>query len=566
MLLIHYIRMNLGTIQSTLPADIQQHPAIQALLEYTRACQAQIQKQEEQIQKQEALIQKQQKQIQALTEKVAKLEQENKELKDEINRLRKTPKQPKLRAGGMEPRQRSSQNLQKNSEKLDKEPLLTPAKREYSEVKVAATNVPTGARFKGYQTFIVQDLVLVAKEIAYKLEVWQAPNGQVIRAKLPEELEGKHFGANFSALAAYLYQLGMTQPALTEFFTAAGCKISTGKVNDLLLDQASSYSQESEEILKNGLQYAPYIRVDDTGEMHKHKNANCTHIGGQFFAYYKTTFSKSRQNFLNILLQGRQGYEINEAMIWHLFQLGIKDDILNLLEEHKEKKYDSLKGLNRLFNKLEITAKKKRQQCHEAAAVGYISARILKPGQVLLSDRAGQFALFNHAACWVHMERPLRKIKASSPEVELEIKQAREAIWSLYHKLKKVEMTEEEKKEVVCEYDTFLKMSSTSPAINSVIDSFRKLKSEMLKALDYSGLPLHNNDSERDIRMMVKRRNISGSTKSEAGRLFRDGLTSLKQTCFRLGLSFWDYLVSRFKGTAPNLGEIVKDRYQSCIS
>ena len=66
--------------------------------------------------------------------------------------------------------------------------------------------------------------------------------------------------------------------------------------------------------------------------------------------------SKSRENFLRILLQGKEGYHINEAMIWHLFQSGV-------------------------------------------------------------SDRAGQFALFDHSACWVHMERPLRKIICTSEKV-----------------------------------------------------------------------------------------------------------------------------------------------------
>jgi len=63
-------------------------------------------------------------------------------------------------------------------------------------------------------------------------------------------------------------------------------------------------------------------------------------------------------------------------------------------------------------------------------------------------------------------------------------------------------------------------MKSTSPKITGVIENFRKYRDEMLKALGYPGLSLHNNDSERDIREFVKRRKISGSTKSEKGRKF----------------------------------------------
>jgi hypothetical protein len=114
------------------------------------------------------------------------------------------------------------------------------------------------------------------------------------------------------------------------------------------------------------------------------------------------------------LLQGKEGYTINEAFIWHLFQCGIEDVWLNCFEEHTGKKYKSKRGLNRLLNELGVESKKLRMQCMEAGLIGFISETILKSGQILLSNRAGQFAIFNHAACWVHMERPLRKLIAAT--------------------------------------------------------------------------------------------------------------------------------------------------------
>ncbi len=85
----------------------------------------------------------------------------------------------------------------------------------------------------------------------------------------------------------------------------------------------------------------------------------------------------------------------------------------------------------------------------------------------------------------------------------------------------------------------------------------------MLKALDHPGLPLHNNDSEQDIRGVAKRRNISGTTKSVEGRQFRDGLLTLKQTCARLGVSFWEYLSRWFRGDPIDLAQFVHERYQT---
>jgi len=77
--------------------------------------------------------------------------------------------------------------------------------------------------------------------------------------------------------------------------------------------------------------------------------------------------------------------------------------------------------------------------------------------------------------------------------------------------------------------------------------------------LDRPEIPLHNNTSERDIREYVKRRKISGSTRSEEGKKSRDTFTSLKKTCRKLGISFWKYLEDRIKMTMqiPPLADLI---------
>ena len=115
-------------------------------------------------------------------------------------------------------------------------------------------------------------------------------------------------------------------------------------------------------------------------------------------------------------------------------------------------------------------------------------------------------------------------------------------------------------------YDDLIKMKTGSQEINAVIANFATYRNELLKAIDHPGLPLHNNDSERDIRPVAKQRNISGSTKSDLGRKFRDGLMSVKQTCFRVGYNFWDYLLRWHRGDPPDLAELVRSRYHPASS
>jgi Transposase IS66 family len=358
----------------------------------------------------------------------------------------------------------------------------------------------------------------------------------------------------------------MTGPTLFEFASSCGIEISEGQIHHILMSESIRYQEASEEILKACMEEAPYIRADDTGAKHQHKSGYCTHIGGQYFSYFKTTSSKSRENFLNILLQGKEGYVINQVCLWHLFQLGVEDDLLNHLEKHQGKKYRKKGGISRLLNSLDIVNKKLRRQCIEASQIGFISETVLRPDQVLLSDRAGQFAIFDHAACWVHMERPLRKLEVESPQAEEELEQVREAIWNLYEKTKEASVTQIGKEEVHQLFDRLLEMRSISPGINEVLASFGRYREELLKALDHPGLPLHNNDRERDIRSVAKRRNISGSTKSTEGRAYRDGILTLKQTCARLGISFMEYLKGWFAREPIDLADMVRARYQAARS
>ncbi|MDP2099637.1 MAG: transposase [Methylobacter sp.] len=84
-------------------------------------------------------------------------------------------------------------------------------------------------------------------------------------------------------------------------------------------------------------------------------------------------------------------------------------------------------------------------------------------------------------------------------------------------------------------------MCSTPTAYATLNQALKRMgnnQQELLRVLDKPYLPLHNNLSERDIRDYVKKRKISGSTRSEAGRRCRDTFASLKKTCLKYGLSF----------------------------
>ena len=62
------------------------------------------------------------------------------------------------------------------------------------EAQILKAAVPAGARFKGYEGFVVQDLELRVGAIRYRRERWVTSDGHAVIAPLPAGVS-RHFGA-----------------------------------------------------------------------------------------------------------------------------------------------------------------------------------------------------------------------------------------------------------------------------------------------------------------------------------------------------------------------------------
>jgi len=89
-----------------------------------------------------------------------------------------------------------------------------------------------------------------------------------------------------------------------------------------------SLAEEARDVLRAGLTDAAWVSVDDTGACHKAANGVCTQIGNDHFAWFGTTASKSRLNFLDLLRAGHGDYVINAEALAYMGRRGLPGPVI----------------------------------------------------------------------------------------------------------------------------------------------------------------------------------------------------------------------------------------------
>jgi hypothetical protein len=103
------------------------------------------------------------------------------------------------------------------------------------------------------------------------------------------------------------------------------------------------------------LQQASWVTVDDTGARHRARNGYCTQIGNENFAWFGTTHSKSRLNFLELLRAGYSDYMVNDAAVAYMRQRALAGPTIALLAEHPDKQFADTTAWTAHLERLGIT-------------------------------------------------------------------------------------------------------------------------------------------------------------------------------------------------------------------
>jgi Transposase IS66 family len=509
--------------------------------------------------------------IRQLADRVAELEQVDQQLRDEIARLKGQKPRPDIKPSVLEaaPKtERKEGDKRPGSAKRPKTAELT----IHREEPLHAEGLPAGSKFRCYEPYVVQDLLIRSENTRYLRARYDLPGGGSVLAPFPVgvlPVAGGHFGPNLIAYILDQYhQAQVTEPLLVEQLWEYGIDISTGQLHRILTENHEVFHQEKDALRVAGLAVSSSIGTDDTGARHRGKNGYCTVIGNDLFAYFQSSDRKSRLNFLHVLQGSQHDYAINETALAYWKRQELAAAVVDQLTQGPQEFAGDPAWKARL-SALAITNERHVLIATEGALLGGLVARGVSPELVVLSDGAPQFVILVHAGCWVHAERPLAKLVPYNDEHRTAIEKVSTQIWKLYQDLKAYRLQPDASQQPVLEarFDALVEQRTGYPNIQGVLKEMRDHKADLLRVLQRPEVPLHNNAMESDIREYVKRRKISGGTRNDAGRRCRDTFASLKRTCRKLGVRFWDYLQDRVRGLGqiPPLADLIRRKARQTI-
>src|SRR5262249_15447148 len=437
------------------------------------------------------------------------------QLRDELARLKGQKPKPNIQPSLLEQPEKAKGGTSAARRRGKPSRPKTAELTIHRTVELHPAQLPAGATLPGYESFVVQELQVETVNTKYQRARYELPAGGSVLAPFPpgvRAVEGGHFGPKLiTYILDQYHQAGVTEPLLLQQLWEYGIDISAGQLHRILTENKEPFHQEKAEVLATGRTASSYLGADDTGARHQGKNGYTTALGNELFAYFETTDSKSRLNFLQVLQGEQRDYAINETTLayWE------RQELSAVLVEQLTQGGHTFAGTEAWQDRssvLGITNERLVRITTEGALLGGLIARGVSPDLVVLSDGALQFVILRHAACWVHAERPLLKMVPYNDAHRAVLEDTRRQLWERYQDLKayRAKPAAAQRPALEARFDALVEQRTGYPSINTVLQTMRERKADLLRVLERPEVPLHNNGCESDIREFVKRRKISG--------------------------------------------------------
>jgi prefoldin subunit 5 len=510
--------------------------------------------------------------IEELNAEVQSLKAELQKTRDELNQLKGEQGKPKFSI----PKQNkdiSSENERKTpiprSERKSKEKLSKIKIDVTEDCKVDPSILPGDAVFKYYDTVVVQDIIITAKNTAYRKEVWYSPSQhRTYRGELPHGIE-KEFGNGVKSLIITLkHASNVSEPKIYEFLENVGIHISPATISRILTKNLEAFHQEKADIFKAGLESTKYQQIDDTGTIVNGQKQYVEIICNPFYTAYFTIPTKDRMSILDILQGGKTRiYFFNEEAFSLLESFGLSNKIISKLQDSAFGKVLDENQMQQLMVEIfpdSNKGKNQRTRIMEAGAIAAYHNRTDFPViKALLSDGAPQFKKLTEeqALCWIHDARNYKKLEPIVPLHKKELEDFQSRYWNYYRELLQFREnpTQEEAEQLSARFDELVSTKTNYHALNERIEKTMENKSELLLTLKYPEIPLHNNDAELGARIQVRKRDVSLHTMTDEGTKASDTFMTIVQTAKKLGVSAYDYIGDRVSKSfkMPSLAELI---------
>lgn len=512
--------------------------------------------------------------VEELSREVRELRVENQRLRDENNRLKGEQGKPNIKGNKKQilPKgdhlSESERHKKRVRHKKSKKVEVQIAREEV--LKVEAKQLPADAEYKGYETVVVQELLVKTENVRfYKEKYYSASRRKTYLAQLPPGYAGQ-FGPGIKSMILTLYfGVGTSEPKIREFLVNMGVQISTGEVSNLLIQKQEDFHAESDAVYEAGLYSSPWQQSDHTETRKNGQRQHCQVVCNPVYTSYHTRPKVDRLTALDVLRQGRKRiFLLNEEAFGYLEKVALSNAAREVLPKWRsEKVWEEAAFLKRLDQALPNLNIQQRTAILGAAAVAaYHAEKGVPIVDTLVCDDASVFHWLTRTImlCWVHDGRAYTKLEPVIALHRQQLKDFRKLYWEYYDQLLAYceKPTAKERKRLENQFDTLFATETGYHDLDQRIIKTQAKKTSLLLVLQHPELPLHNNASELAVRQRVRKRDVSFGPRTQLGLQAWDTFMTLADTARKLGISFYVYIRDRISGTnqIPSMATLVTKR------
>ena len=507
---------------------------------------------------------------------------ENQKLRDEVNLLKGEDGKPKV----LGKTKGDQGNVSSDSERKRREPKAkrkSKAKKDKIKIdrteicKIDSSNLPDDAEFKGYETVVVQEILITTDNVEYRREKFYSPSeNKTYFGDFPIGVKGE-FGYCTRSLVCTLKHVGnMSEPKIAELLENCGIFISQSTISRILTNDETGFNKEKDDIFLAALASTPYHQIDDTTVRVNGENQYSQIFCNPFYTAFFTVPHKDRLTILDILLCGKERFYLFNAMAFDLLSdFNISGKIIDQIKQLTNDSVMSEEEMQELLGKIFTNHRKgknNKKRIMEASAIAAYHRQTEIPIiDILLSDDAPQFKklTLDKALCWIHEGRHYNRL---DPVVPLNVKILNEYktdFWDYYGDLLKYKEnpTPEKAENLSVEFNRIFSKKTGYDDLDDRIEKTRSKKDALLMVLKHPELPLHNNASELGARVEKRRQDVSLQTKSKEGTKAKDSFLTITQTAKKLGVNAYEYIADRVskKFRMPSLADLIIQNFQPQI-